>query len=245
MNKQELVAHLKQSVESIDELLNAAQLQNDLKDFNPEQVQVIEAIAQLVATKQAKTCKEAGELYRKPQREAQLNDLAARHQIAPDRIPEILKAMKLKPETLTDTQLAQYMEVCQKLQSGVELLDAVPKTNGSRAKKASGPDNTPESENGTTSESAIALTSSNAIANLEVSEEQQATLRDMADALAPEAVPDLAKEMVQAAGEVSGDLKQVTKQIFMEAALKQLKTQDNDPQRAVEMFRKLKRGEQI
>ena len=162
--------------------------------------------------------------------------------------------MRLKPETLTDAQLAQFIDVCQKVQSGVELADAVPKPNGGRTKKASAPEPGAESEsqsndgapgNGVASESAIALTSSKAIANLEVSEADQATLRDIAEALAPEAVPNLAQEMVGTAVEVSGDLKQVAKQIFLEAALKQIRTQDNDPQKAVEMFRKLKRGESI
>ncbi|MGB8699103.1 MAG: hypothetical protein WCD18_06780 [Thermosynechococcaceae cyanobacterium] len=244
MNRQDLTARLQQSSDEFADLIKAAQLPADLPDYNPEQVQAIEAIAQLVTSKQAKTFKEAGELFRKPQREAQLNAVAGHHAIATERIPDILNALKIKVETLTDVQLEQFTEVCQKLQAGVELAAAIP-VKAVKGKKAAMPVFVPESEGESVSEGAITVATSEALAMLEVSEADQASLRDMADALAPEAVPDLAKEMVQVAGEVSGDLKQVAKQIFLEAALKQLKTQNNDPQRAVEMFRKLKRGESI
>lgn len=252
MNKSELTAHLKQGADSIDKILEAAQLQLDLQDYSPEQVQLVEAIAHLVSTKHAKTFKEAGEIYRKPQRESQLSEVAARHQIAVERIPEILAALKYKAETLTDAQLEQFGEVCAKLQSGVELAAALP-AKATRGKKAAPamPEFVPGVEGADVGGGAMltlresALASSKALVSLEVSEEDQATLRDIAEALAPEAVPNLANEMVQAADVVSGDLKQVAKQIFLEAALKQLRTQDNDPQRAVEMFRKLKRGEAI
>ncbi len=245
MNKSELIAHLKQGDDIIKKILEAAQLPLDLPDYSQEQVQVIEAIAQLVSSKQSKSYQEAGEVYRKPIREGQLTEAAARHQIAPERIPEILSALKLKPETLTDAQLGQFTEVCVKLQSGVDLAAAVP-AKATRGKKAAAvPEFVPQSTDEEAEGGTLTRATPTSLATLEVSEADQATLRDMAEALAPEAVPDLAKEMVVAADEVSGDLKQVAKQIFLEAALKQLRTQNNDPQRAVEMFRKLKRGEAI
>ncbi|MCG9890152.1 MAG: hypothetical protein MH252_03630, partial [Thermosynechococcaceae cyanobacterium MS004] len=71
MNKQELVNHLKQSPENIDDLLEAALLPLDAEDYSPEQVQIVEAIIQFVESKQAKTYKEAGNLYRKGQNEHQ------------------------------------------------------------------------------------------------------------------------------------------------------------------------------
>ena len=108
-------------------------------------MKLIQSIKDIHKNEKAKSWPEAIAIYRKPLREAQLNEVAARHQIAPERIPEILKAMRLKPETLTDAQLAQFIDVCQKVQSGVELTDAVPKQNGGRAKKAPAPEGTPES----------------------------------------------------------------------------------------------------
>jgi hypothetical protein len=248
MNKSELITHLKQGDDIINKILDAAQLPLDLPDYSPEQVQVIEAIAQLVSSKQSKSYQEAGEVYRKPIREGQLKEITVRCAIPDERIAEILAAMKLKLETLTDPQIERFGKVCVMVQSGMDLTLAAQAVLG-EAKAAKTKKPMPEFVAQTADEEAgggaIALATPTSIAALEVSEADQATLRDMAEALAPEAVPDLAKEMAVAAGEVSGGLKQAAKQIFMDAALKQLKTQNNDPQRAVEMFRKLKRGEAI
>jgi hypothetical protein len=125
MNRQDLLIHLKQVTENIDKILDAAQLPTDLQEFTPEQIEALEAIAQLVETKQAKTYKVAGEIYRKPIREIQLEEIAFRHTIAHDRIPEILAEMKLKPETLTDEQLMLFKTVCQQLQAGIAFEMAV------------------------------------------------------------------------------------------------------------------------
>jgi hypothetical protein len=70
MNKTDLTAHLKQGADSIDKILEAAQLPLDLQEYSPEQIKVTEEITQLVSSKQAKTYKDAGVLYRKPLDEA-------------------------------------------------------------------------------------------------------------------------------------------------------------------------------
>lgn len=137
MNKQELTNHLKQSPENIDAILKVAELPVDLPDYSPEQIKVVEEINHLVENKQAKTYKEASTLYRKGQNEHQLNEIALRHGIAAERIPEILAAMKLKIEALTEAQFELFREVCQSLQSGVELPLAA-QTSLDKAKVAKG-----------------------------------------------------------------------------------------------------------
>jgi hypothetical protein len=245
MNRNDLISQSQLNIKTLNEVLEGLGISKDLEDFTDEHLKLVQTIQEIRKDEKVQSWSEAIAIYRKPIREGQLNEAAARHQMAPERIEEILSALKLKPETLTDAQLEQFSEVCAKLQTGVELAAAVP-VKATRGKKAVAmPELVSQSANEDIEVGAIAIATPTSITALEVSEADQATLRDMAEALAPEAVPDLAKEMVMAAGEVSGDLKQVAKQIFMDAALKQLKTQNNDPQRAVEMFRKLKRGEAI
>jgi hypothetical protein len=125
MNKNDLSTQTKLNVEKIDEILKAALLPLDLEDYTPEQVSVVQELINLVESKQAKTYKEASEIYRKPIREIQLEEIAYRHTIAHDRIPEILAGMKLKPETLTDEDLTHFESVCQQLQNGIDFHMAV------------------------------------------------------------------------------------------------------------------------
>ncbi|NJM76254.1 MAG: hypothetical protein HC852_11255 [Acaryochloridaceae cyanobacterium RU_4_10] len=136
MNRQDLSSQLKQATENLDKILDAAQLPTDLQEFTPEQIEALEAIAQLVETKQAKTYKEAGEIYRKPIREAQLQEIAFRHTISSDRIPEILTAMKLKPETLRDDDLTHFESVCQQIHAGIDFDMAIQSVAPSKQTKA-------------------------------------------------------------------------------------------------------------
>lgn len=245
MNRNDLISQSQLNIKTLIEVLDGLGISKDLEDFTDEHLMLVQTIQEIRKDEKVQSWSEAIAIYRKPIREGQLTEAAARHQIAPERIPEILTALKLKPETLTDAQLEQFAQVCAKLQTGIDLSEAVP-AKATRGKKAAAvPEFVPQTADEEAGDGAITIATPTSIATLEVSEADQATLRDMAEALAPEAVPDLADEMVQAAVEVSGDLKQVAKQIFLEAALKQLRTQNNDPQRAVEMFRKLKRGEAI
>ncbi|NJM77729.1 MAG: hypothetical protein HC852_20540 [Acaryochloridaceae cyanobacterium RU_4_10] len=207
MNKSELIAHLKQGTDIIDKILDAAQLPADLQEFMPEQIVVLEAIAQLVETKQAKTYKLAGEIYRKPLRENQLEEIAFRHAIAHDRMAEILTAMKLKPETLTDEQLTLFDTVCQQLHAGMDFDMAVqsvapPKqTKGKKASAQALPEFAPQSESG----SAIALTNNGSMPGLlaqitpVVNQEQRANIDQVVDVLAPHATPNIVEIAAQEA----------------------------------------------
>jgi hypothetical protein len=156
MNKTDLTAHLKQGADSIDKILEAAQLPLDLQEYSPEQIKVTEEITQLVSSKQAKTYKDAGVLYRKPLDEAQLQEIAARHSQT-DRIPEIVTSLKLKPGNITNEQLEQFREVCEQVQQGIELpivaQGVLNKAKAARAKKSAtlpefAPQTEPEQSNG-------------------------------------------------------------------------------------------------
>ena len=244
MNRTELTAHLKQGADSIDKILEAAQLPLDLQNYSPEHIQLIEAIAQLVSTKQAKTFKEAGEIHRKPLREAQLNEVAARHQIEPERIPEILKAMRLKPETLTDAQLAQFIDVCQKVQSGVELADAVPRPNGGRTKKASAPESEPESEsqadNGAAPDNAIALAAAHSL-TAELPEHSEASLRDVAVAAVREArSTDISDRAAEIAVDVADQVDNVIMKMVLDAMFGDNSEVKPDPDRARARVREIR-----
>ena len=246
MNKSELTEHLKQGEDIINKILEAALLPIDLPDYSPEQVQVIEAIAQLVSSKQSKSYQEAGEVYRKPIREGQLTEAAARHQIAPERIPEILAALKLKPETLTDAQLEQFAEVCAKLQTGVDLAAAVPAKATRGKKTAAVPEFVSQTADEDAGGGAIAIASSNALLSLDVSEEDQATLRDVAGVLGQNAVGDISEKMAEIAHSVSIDIDSVARQMIIEAIFGQDSPIKPDPERALARLRELQaeRGQQ-
>ncbi len=241
MNRQDLASHLKQSSENVVDLLKAAQLPLDLPDYSPEQVQVIEAIAQLVSSKQSKSYQEAGEVYRKPIREGQLTEAVARHQIAPERIPEILSALKLKPETLTDAQLEQFAEVCAKLQSGVDLAAAVP-AKATRGKKAAAvPEFVPQSADEDAVGGAIALATPSSITALEVSQEELATLRDVADAAAKAAVTvDISDKAAELAVEVVDQIDGVMRQMIIESIFGENSQVKPDPDRAAARVREIR-----
>jgi hypothetical protein len=199
MKRQELITHLQQSSENFADILKAAELPPELQEFNPEQVKGIEAIAQLVATKQVKTFKEAGELYRKSLHEVQLNEAVVNHKIAPEQILDILKALKFKVETLTDAQVEQFTEVCKQIQSGIELTLAaqttLEKAKTNKTKKAAAPQT-----NG-----AIAVAQSNTIQDYSPSAgddpifEAQLDLSGDMSALAKDSAIQMAEQYVQGA----------------------------------------------
>ena len=137
MNKQELPSHLKQAIESIDDILKAAGLPLDLADYSPEQVHQLEELVNLMESKQAKTYKEAGVLHRNAQNFHQLKEIALRHEVADERIPDILKVMKLKVESLAEPQFELFRQVCQAMQSGMEMTLAAQMTLD-KAKEAKG-----------------------------------------------------------------------------------------------------------
>jgi hypothetical protein len=112
-----------------------------IKTENPSEIQVIgfekvcelmkggmplEEAAQIVTTEaKAKTTvkdnPKVAQTLTVAERESQLKEIAVRYAIAHERIPEVLGAMKLKLETLTEAQIQLFQDVCQMLQSGMDL----------------------------------------------------------------------------------------------------------------------------
>jgi hypothetical protein len=120
MNKSEIANRINPPTEKIDAILKDAGLPTDVEQYSPEQAETLEAIAKMVETKQAKNFKDAGGLYRKIQNEAQLKEIAARYSMG-DRIPELISALKLKPESIAVEQFEQFRMVCEQVQHGMAL----------------------------------------------------------------------------------------------------------------------------
>ena len=238
MNKQDLSTQTKVPSSDIDIILAELGISTELLDYTEEHLKLVQSIKDIHKNEKAKSWPEAIAIYRKPIREGQLNEAAARHQIAPERIPEILAALKLKPETLTDAQLEQFAEVCAKLQSGVDLAAALP-AKATRGKKAAAvPEFVPGSKE--VEGGAIALASHNALVNLDVSEEDQATLRDVAEVLGHDAVGDISEKMADIANSVSIDIEVVARQMIVEAIFGKNSPIKPDPERALARLRELK-----
>jgi hypothetical protein len=81
--------------------------------------QAVTAEAKAKAT--AKDNPEPSQKLSVTEREKQLREIGLRHRISDERIPEILAAMKLKLEVLTDEQVERFRDVCKLLESGVAL----------------------------------------------------------------------------------------------------------------------------
>ena len=95
-------------------------------------------------------------------------------------------------------------------------------------------------DNGATPDSAMALTSVNTLINLDVSEEDQATLRDVAEALGNDAVGDISEKMADIAHSVAVDIEVVARQLIMEAIFGKKSAIKPDPERALARLRQLK-----
>jgi hypothetical protein len=119
MNMQELTNKTQLDAKTLSAILDAANIPNDLNDYTDEHFEIIRALQEIRKDKKVQTWPEAFVIYIKPIREIQLEEIAVRHAIAHDRIPEILAGMKLNPETMTDEQLTLFKTVCQQLQSGI------------------------------------------------------------------------------------------------------------------------------
>jgi hypothetical protein len=120
MNKSELANRINQPAEKINAILKDAGLPTDVEQYSPEQIESLEVIAKMVETKQAKNFKDARELYRKIQNEAQLKEIAARYSMG-DRIQKFMTALQFKPESLTTDQFEQFRIVCEQVKQGMEL----------------------------------------------------------------------------------------------------------------------------
>jgi uncharacterized protein YoaH (UPF0181 family) len=84
-----------------------------------EAAQIVTAEAKSKAT--AKDTRQPSQTLTVAESERQLKEIAVRHAIPDERIPEILAAMKLKLERLTDPQIELFRDVCQMLNSGMSL----------------------------------------------------------------------------------------------------------------------------
>ena len=197
MNHQELVAHTKLSATKVNDILTAAQLSLDSQDYTPEQVKVVEEIISLVETKQAKTYKEAGELYRKPHHEHQLQEIALRYSQT-ERIPEITAALKLKLGSISEDQFKMFQSVCEQVQQGMDLgmvaQAALEQAKAAKSKKAPAqPEFAPPPEPA----SAIAVAQAGTMAN--VPEQYRASAAKAADNLAQIATQGLTERTMDAA----------------------------------------------
>ncbi len=207
MNKQDLSAQTKVPGNGIDEILAAMGISKDLPDYTDEHVNLIQSIRDIHKNEGCKSWAESVGIYRKPINEAQLQEIAVRHAIAHDRIPEILAAMKLKPETLTDEQLTLFQSVCQQLYAGMDFEMAVqsvapPKqTRGKKAAAQALPEFALQSEPG----GVIAPTNNGSMPGLlaqvtpVVNQEQRANIDQVVDVLAPHATPNIVEIAAQEA----------------------------------------------
>jgi hypothetical protein len=247
MNRNDLISQTQLNIKTLNEVLEGLGISKDLEDFTDEYLKLVQTIQEIRKDEKVQSWSEAIAVYRKPIREGQLTEAAARHQIAPERIPEILSALKLKPETLTDAQLEQFAEVCAKLQTGVELAAAVP-AKATRGKKAAAvpefvPQSADEDAGGgamlTLHESALATPSS--ITALEVSETDQATLRDVADAAAKAAVTvDISDKAAELAVDVVDQIDGVLRQMIVESIFGENSQVKPDPERAAARVREIR-----
>jgi hypothetical protein len=148
--------------------------------------------------------------------EAQLKEIAARYSMS-DRIPEIITALKLKPESITTEQFEQVRVVCEQVQQGMDLqmvaqglLDKAkpvpPRPYPGLIQDAVAP----AELNGQPSEAAtlagaIAPTNNGSMPGLlaqitpVVNQEQRANIDQVVDVLAPHATPNIVEIAAQEA----------------------------------------------
>jgi hypothetical protein len=246
MNRNDLISQTQLNIKTLNEVLEGLGISKDLEDFTDEHLKLVQTIQEIRKDEKVQSWSEAIAIYRKPIREGQLNEVAGHHQIAPERIPEILTALKLKPETLTDVQLEQFGEVCAKLQTGVDLAAVVP-AKATRGKKAAAvPEFVPQTADEDAGGGAIALATPTSITALEVSEADQATLRDVAEAAAKAAsTADISDKAAEIAVEVVDQIDGVMRQMIIESIFGETSQAKPDPERAAARVREIraKRGQ--
>jgi hypothetical protein len=196
MNKTELAQQLKVNSEQIDAALQAGSIPSSLEDFSEEQKKIVADILDLVTTNKAPSIRDAGNLYRKSLNETKLSQITAKYQIGNERTPEILKILKLKIEKLIPENWDVIERVCQQLQQGMDLQQAV-QSIGEKPKAT--PVEQTKQEEGETTEGIIVADSATAIARFSESipDKVEAGLREEAST---EAQQDI-DEWVEAATE--------------------------------------------
>jgi hypothetical protein len=121
MNKQDLSHQAKVPVQAIDSIFKTVGVPLDLPDYTDEHLNLVLAIRDVHKNEGAKSWVEAVGIFRKPEREHQLKEVALRQAISDEDIPGILATMKLKLETISDSQIDQFRETCRLIQSGMSL----------------------------------------------------------------------------------------------------------------------------
>jgi hypothetical protein len=184
------------------------------------------------------------------EREAQLKEVAVRHAIAHDRIPEILGAMNLKLETLTDAQIEVFGDVCQMLHSGMALEMASQAAVNNAKAKASAKDN-PETAQAVagakqvpSKSTAITSTKERSMPGLVVqstpmNEEQRKGIDAMVSGLAPHAVPNLIEIAAQEAIAINSYAEDYTRAALVDAVVNSPKM-NTSAEDAIKRFNELK-----
>lgn len=253
MNKQDLSNQTKIPGNGIDSILDAMDIPKDLPDYTDEHLKLVQAIKDIHKNEGLKSWTEAVGIYRKPEREAQLQEIAVRYAIAHERIPEVLGAMKLKLETLTEPQVQLFQDVCQMLQSGMDLAmasQAIADKAKEQAKTKAAAKKFPEfaqdatdAENPPEQSTAIALAKDNPMPELVVKEVESVPpdAREQIDAVAravgPSAVPDLVEVITDEATAIDQGIRQYSRQALLKAISENSRPQGT-PEEAVELFKK-------
>lgn len=253
MNKQDLSAQTKIPGNGLDAILGAMSIANDLPDYTDEHLKLINAVRDIHKKEGLKSWAEAVGIYRKPEREGQLKEIAVRYAISHDRIPEVLGAMKLKLETLTETQIQLFQDVCQMLQSGMDLAmasQAVADKAKEQAKTKAAAKKFPESaqdvvgtENQPEQSTAITPAKGNPMPELVVKgvESVPSDAREQIDAVAkavgPSAVPDFVEVVTDEANAVDQGIREYARQALLKAITENPRPQGT-PEDAVALFKK-------
>lgn len=253
MNKQDLSNQTKVPGNGIDSILDAMDIPKDLPDYTDEHLKLVQAIKDIHKNEGLKSWTEAVGIYRKPEREAQLQEIAVRYAIAHERIPEVLGAMKLKLETMTEPQVQLFQDVCQMLQSGMDLAmasQAVADKAKEQAKTKAAAKKFPESaqdvagaEHQPEQSTAIAPAKGNPMPELAVKgvESVPSDAREQIDAVAkavgPEAVPDFVEVVTNEANAVDQGIREYARQALLKAITENPRPQGT-PEDAVALFKK-------
>ena len=121
MNRNELVTQTQLNIKTLNEILDGLSIPKNTEDFTEEHLKLVQAIQEIRKDEKVQSWPEAIAIYRTPINEHQLKEIALRHEVADERIPDILKAMKLKVESLAEPQFELFRQVCQAMQSGMEM----------------------------------------------------------------------------------------------------------------------------
>jgi hypothetical protein len=213
--------------------------------------------AEAKAKTTAKDNPEAAQTVTTAECKTQLQEIAVRYAIPNERIPEILGAMKLKLETLTEVQVPLFQDVCQMLQSGMDLAmasqamaakakeqaKAAAKTKAAAKKFPEFTQDTADAEHPPEQSTAIAPAKDNPMPELVVREvesvppDAREQIDEVARAVGPSAVPDFVEVVTDEASAVDQGIRQYARHALFKAIAENPRPQST-PEEAVELFKK-------